>query len=129
MADFTTLKTYTAQTAESAPAASRANFVQVPGKPKQQGRPRLVELRMGGTPALGGTAAASSVLVDLWRFNEVDGTRDYIDTWTIPAADIASGRIRLPVYEAWGLWLMCGIRFPDGTAPTFTGIVQARCLE
>lgn len=129
MADFSTLKTYSGASAESAPTAAVANFIEVPGKPKQQGRPRLVELRIGGTPALGGSVAASAVLVDLWRFNRVDGTKDFVGTWNIPTADITSGRIACPIYEAWGLWLTVAIRFPDGTSPTFTGTIQARCLE
>lgn len=129
MADFTTLKTYTAATAESAPTAAVANFVEVQGKPKQQGRPRLVEFRIGGTPALAGGVAATAVQIDIWRLNRADGTKDYVETYTVPAADIASGRIRCPIYETWGLWLTCAIRFPDGTTPNFTGTVQARCLE
>lgn len=129
MPDFTTLKTYAASPATAAPGVTVADYIEVEGKPKQQGRPRLVEFRIGGTPALGGTAAASAVLIDIWRLNRADGTKDFIETLTVPAADITSGRIRCPIYETWGLWLTCAIRFPDGTAPTFTGTVQARCLE
>lgn len=129
MADFTTLKTYTTQTATAAPGVTIADYVEVPGKPKQQGRPRLVELNLAGVPALAGGVAASAVHIDLWRLNRADATKTFVGTWTIPTADITSGRIQCPIFETWGLWLTVAIRFPDGTTPNFTGTVQARCLE
>lgn len=127
MADFTTVKAYSAQTAESAPDTQLSSYVPIQGKPKQQNRTRWMEFRLGGSPAT--TGSPTAVTISIWRLNRTDLTKDPIYDWTINATDITAGKVQPVIVETWGNEVMTQVTFTGGTAPTFTGTIQARCNE
>lgn len=128
MAEFTDIKTLTAQAgAEAAPGTTATEYKTVAGLAKNNRITRLMEFRLKNA-SVGGTVAPTSVSFDIWRL--IDGVRDYIDTWTVLGADITAGKVKPPEFETWGNEMMVTLSgLTGGTAPTFSGIIQARPLE
>jgi hypothetical protein len=126
---FKDIKAYSTASAEAAgaPAASGSNFATVDGLHRNQGVSRLVEFRLGGTPAT--TGSPTAVLLDIYRYNKLTVSVDYLATWTILPADITSGKVPPLILETWGNDLMTKLSFTGGTSPTFTGTPQGRALE
>lgn len=122
---FDTVKAYSAASAESVPLAATAKTIN--GTSKNRNITRLMEFRIGGTPAT--TGSPTAVLLDIYRFNAETTNPDFLATWTILVADITANRVPPIVLETWGNEVQTRLRFPDGTAPTFTGNIQARALE
>ena len=124
---FATVKAYTAQAVEAtAPTAVQTNFASIIGRPRNGNISRLVEFRLA-SPSVSGSPTA--VLFDIYRFNPGTVTVDYLTTYTVNATDITAGKVAPIIAETWGNELMVKVSFTGGTAPTFTGTVQARVLE
>jgi hypothetical protein len=131
--NFKTIKTYTAQASADAQPSAVTSFTDLEGLDTMAPRgriSRLVELRLDSA-SVGGTANPTAVTFDIYRWNRLDSTRDYLGSWTIAAADIAAGKVApYVVGEAYTHYITVALAsFTGGTAPTFTGTFQARAVE
>lgn len=123
---FRTIRTLTAASAADSAPTVDSDFVDLGAYLNDTAEVRFAD------GALGGTVAADSVTIDVWRktVQAVPGEAkvesiDRVATYTIAAADIAKP---LPVViDAWSrLYYATLAAITGGTAPTVTLTIQAR---
>jgi len=121
--EWTTVRTFTGASADSAGLPSSSSMVSVRGTgPK--GLPHLVELTLSGCST---TGSPTSVLIDIFR--EVGGVVDYLTTWVISATDITNAKVSPLIAECHASRVYAKVSFSGGTSPTFTGALRARAVE